>query len=105
MGIFPIIVPMAKQIDFSKDTIRDHLLARAKAFSAFSGMSLSAISSEAVKDSKFLPEVDNGKKTNFTLATYQRVIDWIDAHEADPVSSRRAGSRASLRVPAKAGTM
>jgi hypothetical protein len=72
---------MAKHLDISKDTIRAHLLSRAKAFAAASGKTLSAISSEAVKDSKFLPEVDNGKKANFTLATYQRVIDWIDEQE------------------------
>lgn len=83
---------MAKQIDLSKETIRAHLLARAKAFAALSGKSLSAISSEAVKDSKFLPEVDNGKKANFTLATYQKVIDFIEAEEASLRASRKVAS-------------
>lgn len=80
---------MAKQIDLSKDAIRTHLISRARAFAAASGKSLSAISSEAVNDSKFLPEVENGKKSNFTLATYQRVIDWLDEQETTSRSSRR----------------
>lgn len=68
--------------EITKDHIRDHLLARAKAFSEATGKSLSFISGEAVSDSKFLPEVASGKKENFTLNTYQRVIDWIDAQES-----------------------
>lgn len=72
---------MSTHAEITKDHIRDHLLARAKAFAEATGKSLSAISGEAVSDSKFLPEVASGKKENFTLNTYQRVIDWIDAQE------------------------
>ena len=73
---------MATDIEITKERIREHLLARANAFAASHGTSLSAISAEAVSDSKFLPEVASGKKQNFTLNTYQRVIDWIDARES-----------------------
>jgi hypothetical protein len=41
---------------------------------------LSAIGKAAISDDRFLARVVDGG--NFTLDTYQRVIDWLDAAEA-----------------------
>lgn len=60
--------------------IREHLLARAKAFSDDRRMSFSAMSKEAVKDDRFLARAQAG--ANFTIETYQRFIDWLDEQEA-----------------------
>lgn len=81
IGKIPDSGGMDTDIEITKERIREHLLSRASAYAASNGTSLSAISAEAVSDSKFLPEVASGKKQNFTLNTYQRVIDWIDAQE------------------------
>lgn len=70
---------MSENIQITADRIRDHLLDRATAFSASTGMSFSAISKEAVKDDRFLARARAGK--NFTVETYQRVIDWLDQRE------------------------
>lgn len=65
--------------EISADLIRQNLLERAEAFSARSGWKLSRIGEEAIRDSKFLPKVRDG--ANFTVATYQRVLDWLDEQE------------------------
>lgn len=61
------------------DDIRKALLTRAAEFSTLTGKGFSRISEEAMKDSKFLSDIQKGR--NFTVSTYQRVIDWIDAAE------------------------
>ena len=61
------------------ETIRSHLLSRAEAYAERQGCSLSTIGEEAIRDGKFLLNVRNG--ANFTVKTYQRVIDWLDAAE------------------------
>lgn len=66
-------------IDLSADTIRQKLIERAEAFAAKHRVSLSYIGVEALKDSKFLAEVKNGR--NFTIRSYQAVMDWMDAEE------------------------
>lgn len=63
------------------DAIRQNLLKRAEAFCAKHNTSLSYISEEAVRDSKFLPRVRGG--ANFTIKTYQKVMDWLDAAERE----------------------
>lgn len=68
---------MGSTTEITADAVREHLLERARQFSADHGYSLSRIGDEAIKDSKFLPRVAAGE--NFTVKTYQRVIDWIDA--------------------------
>lgn len=73
---------MSAVTDITADAVRSHLLARAAAFSQSRKISLSRIGEEAIKDSKFLANVQRGD--NFTIRTYQRVIDWIDAAEATP---------------------
>lgn len=73
---------MLESSDITEDAIRRHLLARVNAFRERTGMSLSRISDEAVNDSKFLANVQRGD--NFTIRTYQRVIDWLDANEDRP---------------------
>jgi hypothetical protein len=64
----------------TETAIRDNLLKRAEAFCKARRYSLSRIGAEALKDDTFLLRVQNGG--NFTLRTYQRVIDWLDAQEA-----------------------
>lgn len=65
--------------EISTDAIRSHILARAKAFAEPRKIALSAIAEAAVKDSKFLARVEAGE--NFTVKTYQRVLDWMDEQE------------------------
>lgn len=72
---------MSDAIDITDDAIRQHLLARVDAFQAATGMSLWKISKEAVRDDKFLANVRKGG--NFTVKTYQRVIDWLDSQERE----------------------
>lgn len=79
---------MSEVASITADHIRDHLLARATAFSERTKMSFSAISKEAVADDRFLARARAGK--NFTIETYQRVIDWIDAREAAQPSEAAA---------------
>ncbi len=62
------------------EAIRENLLARATAFAKEHQTSFSAMSREAVKDDRFLARAQGG--ANFTIETYQRFIDWIDAQEA-----------------------
>ena len=71
---------MSDTNSFTAAGIRDHMLARATAYSERSKVSFSTISREAVKDDRFLARASRG--ANFTVETYQRLIDWIDAREA-----------------------
>ena len=70
---------MSDAIDITENEIRAHVLERAKRFAAATGRSLSSISEEAVRDSKFLANVERG--ANFTVRTYQRVLDWLSEQE------------------------
>lgn len=69
-----------EQIAPTADDIRQKLLDRAETFAKQHDISLSRIGLEALKDSKFLSEVRAGR--NFTIGSYQAVMDWIDAEEA-----------------------
>lgn len=79
---------MDTNLDLTADTIRQHLLNRARAYATANGTSFSAIGKEAISDDRFLARVERGD--NFTLATYQRVIDWLDAKEAAAAEERAA---------------
>lgn len=68
------------KIAITEKAIRDNLLKRATAFCKAHGYSFSRVGLEALGDDTFLLRVRNGG--NFTLRTYQRVIDWLDAQEA-----------------------
>jgi len=70
---------MQHQVIPSAEDIRQTLLQRAEAFAKKRKVSLSRIGLEAIKDSKFLAEVKTGR--NFTIDSYQRVINWIEAEE------------------------
>lgn len=70
------------------DDIRKRLLERAEAFAKAHKVSLSYIGLEALRDSKFLPEVRNGR--NFTIRSYQTVMDWMDARDAEKTGGRAA---------------
>jgi hypothetical protein len=72
--------------DISSERVRAYLLERANAYVERTGRALSFVSTAAIKDSKFLGKVANGE--NFTIATYQKVIDWLDEQES--VSSGEA---------------
>jgi hypothetical protein len=67
----------------TSETIRNALLTRAKTFVQSRGSSFSAICIGAGVDSKFLSRVD--AEENFSVKTYQRVMDWLDAQEAEAV--------------------
>ncbi len=71
---------MVEATEITADAVRGTLLTRAKAFCDKHNYSFSRFGDEALKDSKFLARVQAGD--NFTIKTYQRVIDWIDAKEA-----------------------
>lgn len=61
------------------NAIRDQMVARAEAYAKTNSTSLSAISKAAVNDDRFLARAKAGH--NFTLKTYQQLIDWLDAQE------------------------
>ena len=71
---------MHAQADITADAVRQNLISRARAFCEARKTSFSAIGKAAISDDRFLARVDAGG--NFTLDTYQRVIDWLDAAEA-----------------------
>lgn len=58
------------------DAVRQTLLTRIDAFIATTGKSESFVGKEAVKDDRFVSRIRRGG--NFTVETYQRVIDWLD---------------------------
>jgi hypothetical protein len=72
---------MSEVVEITAETVRRNLLARAAAFSEARKVSFSAISEAATKDSKFLARVQAGE--NFTIKSYQRVIDWLDQAERE----------------------
>jgi hypothetical protein len=71
---------MVETLEITAEAVRQNLLARVSAFRDRSGCSLSYIGEQALRDSKFIANVQRGD--NFTIKTYQRVIDWLDAEEA-----------------------
>lgn len=73
-----IVMTDAPQI--TADAVRQHLLTRVDAFCERTKNSASHVGEQAVRDSKFIANVRRGD--NFTVKTYQRVIDWLDAAEA-----------------------
>lgn len=76
---------MNSQAEITSEHVRQHLLSRAQAYSDRRNVKFSHISLEAVNDSKFLANVARG--SNFTLRTYQRVIDWLDEREREEGAS------------------
>ena len=72
---------MSEAPDITKDTIRRHLISRANAFCKSRKATFSSIGEAAIKDSKFLSRVEAGG--NFTVSTYQRVIDWLEQAERE----------------------
>lgn len=70
---------MNAHTDISAEAVRKYLLERAAAYVEREKSSFSFISQSAVQDSKFLANVERG--ANFTVKTYQRVIDWLDEQE------------------------
>jgi hypothetical protein len=85
VGKIPHNIGMAKITPITAEAVRATLIARATAFCAAHNYSLSRLGDEALKDSKFLSRVQAGD--NFTIKTYQRVIDWIDERERELASA------------------
>lgn len=71
---------MSDAPEITDEAIRANLIARAEAYASRTGCKLSRIGEEAISDTKFLSNAKNG--SNFTIKTYQRVIDWLDEQEA-----------------------
>lgn len=71
---------MAKHIELTEIDIRNALIKRAEAYAKRADTSLSAISAEAVNDSKFLKRV-NTPTIGFNIKTYQKMVDWLDKAE------------------------
>lgn len=70
---------MSEAVEITAETVRQNLLKRATAFCDGRKASFSSISEAAVRDSKFLARVQAGE--NFTVKTYQKVLDWLDEAE------------------------
>lgn len=70
---------MTQATTIDQTALRLALIKRAAAYAEANKSSLSKISEEAVRDSKFLARVRDGK--NFTIANYQRVVAWLDERE------------------------
>lgn len=82
---------MAKKRDITEITerdIRNSLIKRAEAYAEQAKTSLSAISADAVNDSKFLKRVST-PTIGFNIKTYQKMVDWLDDAE------RRLAKRAA----------
>lgn len=62
------------------EAVRETLIQRIDAFIAATGKSDSFVGKEAVKDDRFVSRIRRGG--NFTIETYQRVIDWLDGQQA-----------------------
>jgi hypothetical protein len=58
------------------DDMRQSLVDRAAHFSALTGTALSRIGREALKDSNFFREVEEGR--NFTIGSYEQAMRWFD---------------------------
>jgi len=59
------------------EQVRSHLLERVDAYQAKVAVTDATIGTKAVGDHKILGRIRAGE--NFTLKTYQRLIDWLDA--------------------------
>jgi hypothetical protein len=69
--------------------IRAALVNRAAEYTQITGVSMSAIGRKSVRDPAFVQRLAQGQ--NFTVTTYQRVMDWLDNHW--PSSSVSTSSR------------
>lgn len=63
--------------NITADQVRTALIARIDAYTSISGKSDSSVGKEAINDDKFVARIRKGG--NFTLSTYQKVSDWLDA--------------------------
>lgn len=87
MGKLPEYRRMDKT-QITADGIREYLMARANAHAKSHRTSWSSMSRRALSDDRFLARANAG--SNFTIETYQRFIDWLDAQEAASASDRIA---------------
>ncbi len=61
--------------------VRSALLARIDAYQKATGKSDSAIGKDMLNDDRFVKRIRAGG--GFTLATFQKATEWLDAHSAD----------------------
>lgn len=80
IGKLPDNVSMTLNPNISETVVRANLIEHVDAFLELSGKSDSFVGEQSIKDSKFISRVRAGD--NFTLRTYQRVLDWLDSAEA-----------------------
>lgn len=69
-------LPMSTK-HITADNVRQALIQRIDAYKTVSGKSDSFVGKEAVKDDRFVSRIRAGG--NFTVETYQRVMNWLDA--------------------------
>jgi len=60
------------------EQLRAALLERVARFTHVTGVAQSAIAKQSVNDPAFFTRLAKGR--NFTIATYQRAMDWLDQH-------------------------
>lgn len=71
---------VAMRQDIPSEDIRTAMLDSIDRFTAASGKSDSFVGKEALKDDKFVSRVRKGG--NFTIKTYQRVLDWLASQQS-----------------------
>lgn len=62
------------------EKLRRTMLRRARAYCRERKTGLSNVGKSAVNDGTFFTDLEGGR--NFTVATYNRVMDWFDANSA-----------------------
>lgn len=60
------------------EELRAALLDRVTRYSHVTGVAQSAIAKDSLNDPAFFTRLAQGR--NFTVSTYQRVMDWLDVH-------------------------
>lgn len=61
------------------EQVRAALLKRIDAYMAATGKSESSVGKDALNDDRFVARIREGG--NFTVKTYQKAIDWLDAQK------------------------
>lgn len=70
----------------SEADIRQALVSRADQFCEITGRTRSEIGKSAINDGAFISRAADGR--NFTMDTYRRVMDWLDANWPAPIEQR-----------------
>ncbi len=76
------------------EELRAALLDRVTRFTHVTGIAQSAIAKQSVNDPAFFARLAKGR--NFTIVTYQRVMDWLDQHWPTPSVLQLTNSSTSI---------